>query len=111
MDITQHELGDGLAILRLVGKVNMVSAPLLRHCISTAVAEGWTRLAVDLSRVDFLDSSGLGALINGLKTARLAGGDLRISGPNEQVRLVLQLTNLDGLLIIVDRAETAFADG
>ena len=111
MDITQHELGEGKAVLRLVGKLNMVSAAFLRDFIATAVAEGCSWLTIDLSRVDFLDSSGLGALINGLKTARLAGGDLRILGPNTQVKLVLQLTNLDSLLTTVDQAETAFAHG
>ena len=108
MDITRNEYGSGVAILRLVGKLNMVAATTLRDYIGVAVAEDQIWLTLDLTRVDFLDSSGLGALINGLKTARLAGGDLRIIGPNEQVKLVLKLTNLNTLLITVDSAEEAF---
>jgi len=45
-----------------------------------------------------VDSSGLGALIGGLKTARQADGDLRIAAPTEQVATVLGLTNLDRVL-------------
>ena len=111
MDITLNEHGGGVATLRLVGKLNVVAANTLRDYIAVAVAEDQIWLTIDLTRVDFLDSSGLGALINGFKTARLAGGDLRIIGPNEQVRLVLKLTNLDTLLITVDSAEEAFTHG
>ena len=111
MEITRNELGGGVAVLRLVGKLNIVSASTLRDFVRVAIAEDQIWLTVDMTRVDFLDSSGLGALINGLKSARLAGGDLRIIGPNEQVRLVLNLTNLDTLLVTVDRAEEAFAHG
>ena len=111
MDITLNEHGGGVATLQLVGKLNVVAANTLRDYLAVAVAEGQIWLTIDLTRVDFLDSSGLGALINGLKTARLAGGDLRIFGPNEQVRLVLKLTNLNTLLITVDSAEEAFTHG
>jgi anti-sigma B factor antagonist len=45
-----------------------------------------------------MDSSGLGALISGLKTARQAGGDLRIAGAGPQVEAVLDLTNLKRVL-------------
>jgi anti-sigma B factor antagonist len=45
-----------------------------------------------------IDSSGLGALIGGLKQGRQAGGDLRIAGAPERVRMVLSLTNLDRVL-------------
>jgi anti-sigma B factor antagonist len=45
-----------------------------------------------------MDSSGLAALISGLKTARLAGGDLRIARANEQIRSLLKITNLDHVL-------------
>ena len=92
MEITVHNLDDGVAVLHLAGRLNMVSANDLRGAVQHAVASGRTRIAVDLSGVDFLDSSGLGALIGGVKTTRQAGGELRIAAPTEQVRLVLQLT-------------------
>ncbi len=111
MDVTRKDLGGGVAILRLDGKLNMTTASCLRDHVGTALEDGQTRLTVDMSKIDFMDSSGLGALINGLKAARQAGGDLKIFGPNEQVQLVLRLTNLNNLLTTVDQAETAFANG
>jgi anti-sigma B factor antagonist len=55
-----------------------------------------------------MDSSGLGALIAGLKSARQAGGDLRLARPNEQVRTVLSLTNLDRVLRARDTVDGAY---
>jgi anti-sigma B factor antagonist len=100
---------DGVAVLKLTGKLNMVSAPTIREGVASLVAHGSTRVVVDLAGVDFLDSSGLGALISGLKSTRQAGGDLRIASPGEQVRLVLRLTNMERVLIPYESPEEAFA--
>lgn len=51
-----------------------------------------------LNLLDFIDSSGLGALVAGLKKTRQAAGDLRIAGANEQALMVLGLTNLDRVM-------------
>jgi anti-sigma B factor antagonist len=110
MEITLQEIGGGIAVLHPVGRLNMVSASRLRDSVAAAVARGDTRIAIDLSEVDFMDSSGLGAIIGALKTVRQEGGDLRIAAPSWQVQLVLQLTNMDRVLIAHDNAETAFAD-
>jgi anti-anti-sigma factor len=109
MKITQHELTNGVIVLELVGRLNMVSTSLLRETVHTVVDHGSARIAIDLSNVDFVDSSGLGALVSGLKTARQAGGDLRIAGVNDQVRLVLSLTNLERVLTPYDSVEDTYA--
>ena len=109
MEYTVKDLGGGVAVLHLDGRLNMVSAARLREAVTSTVAQGHTRIAVDLAGVDFMDSSGLGALISGLKTTRQAGGDLRIAAPSEQVKLVLQLTNMERVLLAHERAETAFS--
>jgi anti-sigma B factor antagonist len=108
MQITVTDAGNGIAVASLDGRLNMASAGRLREAVNTAVAGGHNRIAVDLTNVEFMDSSGLGALVNGLKTAREAGGDLRIAAPNEQVRLVLQLTNMERFLTMVPDAANAF---
>jgi anti-sigma B factor antagonist len=111
VEIKVEDIGAGVAVLRLDGKLNMVSAVHFRDAVNSSVSEGFTRLSVDLKGVDFIDSSGLGALISGLKATRMAGGDLRIAAPTTQVQLVLQLTNMDRVLMAYEDAETAFAHG
>lgn len=90
------------------GRLNMVAAPGLRAQLHDLVAGGSTRIVVDLSGTEFIDSSGLGALVSGLKTARQAGGDLRIATPSQQVEAVLELTNLNRVLRSYPSADAAF---
>ncbi len=97
-------------VVQPTGRLNMVAAPRLREQLRDLVDSGSRRLVVDLSTTDFVDSSGLGALISGLKSARQAGGDLRIAAPNAQVRSVLSLTRLDRVLTAYESAESAFDD-
>lgn len=110
MEITVERRDDGLAVVHPAGRLNMVTAGDLRELIASTITAENAHVVVDLSAVSFIDSSGLGALINGLKSAREAGGDLRIAAPNDQVRLVLQLTNLERVLTPYDTIDAAFAD-
>ena len=63
-----------------------------------------------MAETTFLDSSGLGALIGGLKSARQAGGDLRIARPTPAVYTVFELTNLDRVLRARETVDGAFDD-
>lgn len=98
----------GAVVLRPEGRLNMVVAPELREQLHSLVRSGNTKLVVDLSGVDSIDSSGLGALISGLKAARQSGGDLRIAAPGEQATAVLELTNLNRVLKSYESADSAF---
>ena len=97
MEIEKETRGSA-AVLRPQGRLNMIAAGDVRQSISDVVSEGAPRVVVDLGGTTFMDSSGLGALVAGLKTARQAGGDLRIARPSDQALLVLRLTNLDRVL-------------
>jgi anti-sigma B factor antagonist len=88
----------GATVIECDGRLNMVAAPRLRTLLEDTVNEGQQRVVLDLSHTVFVDSSGLGALVAGLKTARRAGGDLRIAAAGQQVLTVLGLTNLDRVL-------------
>ncbi|MGC1209003.1 MAG: STAS domain-containing protein [Ornithinimicrobium sp.] len=88
----------GTTVIQCEGRLNMVAAPRLRALLEETVGAGQSRVVLDLARTAFVDSSGLGAMIAGLKTARQAGGDLRIAAAVDQVQTVLGLTNLDRVL-------------
>lgn len=100
----------GTLVIRPQGRLNMVAAPRLRKELHALVDKGNNRIVVDLSGTEFIDSSGLGALISGLKAARQAGGDLRIAAPTRQVSTVLELTNLNRVLRSHETADGAFDD-
>jgi anti-sigma B factor antagonist len=101
---------DGIGVVTPHGRLNMVSARQLKEVLSELVGAGTVRIVVDLGETIFLDSSGLGALIGGLKSARQAGGDLRIARVSPAVMTVFELTNLDRVLRARESVEAAFDD-
>lgn len=107
---TTHTTDSGAVVIRPEGRLNMVAAPALRKQLHALVDSGNPRLVVDLGGTEFIDSSGLGALISGLKVARQAGGDLRIAAPTAQIVEVLKLTNLNKVLRSHQSADGAFDD-
>lgn len=92
------------------GRLNMIAAPRLRYVVSDVVAAGDRHIVVNMAGTDFMDSSGLGALIGCLKMARQAGGDLRIANIQPQVRMVLELTSMQRVFTPYGSVEAAFSD-
>jgi anti-sigma B factor antagonist len=90
--------GERVTVVSPRGRLDMASAPAFRDQMRDLVSTGSSCLVVDLANVTFVDSSGLGAVIGGLRLARQAGGDLRIACPTDQVRMVLDITSLDRVL-------------
>jgi anti-sigma B factor antagonist len=113
--VTDFSISDpvpGSAVIAVAGPLNVVSARGLRDAVAEAVGRGPNpRIVIDLSGVPSIDSSGLGALIGGLKAARAAGGDLRIAAANQQVITVLELTNLNRVLRPYASVEDGLAGG
>lgn len=109
-DFPTHSVEPDVTVIVPAGRLNLVTAPDLRHQLQMLVDAGKTRIVVDLAGVESIDSSGLGALISGIKAARQGGGDLRVTAPGEQVIAVLELSNLDRVLQVYDSAESAFSE-
>ena len=109
MEVIVDSQPGGIGVVRPIGRLDLLTAAEARQHFAQAIAAGSRRLIVDLAEVLFIDSSGLAALISGLKTARLAGGDLRIARPNDQARLLFELTRLDQVLRLYPTVEEALA--
>jgi anti-sigma B factor antagonist len=105
-DVTTTDRGIGVIVPQ--GRLNMVSARRFKDVVTELVGAGTSRVVVDLAQTTFLDSSGLGAIIAGLKACRQAGGDLRIARPTAEVLMVFELTNMDKVLRPRDDVGTAF---
>ena len=87
-------LTDSAAVIELVGDVDSFSAHQLQEAISDLLASGQHRILVNLSRVEYIDSSGLGTLVGGLHKAREHHGELSITEASPRVRKVLAVTGL-----------------
>ena len=110
IEFETHTRPDGVGVVAPRGRLTMASARQMREILTGLVEHGTTRIVVDMEGTTFLDSSGLGALIAGLKSARQAGGDLRIARPTAAVVTVFELTNLDKVLRPRDSVDGAFDD-
>jgi anti-anti-sigma factor len=86
--------------LQLSGDLDVHTAPGLRDRLVGLVAEGAVDLIVDLGEVAFIDSTGIGVLIGGLKRCRARDGDLRLRVPNDELLAVFRATGLDALFVI-----------
>lgn len=89
------------------GEVDLYTAPRLKEELSGLIQEGRSRIVVDLSGVEFLDSTGLGVLIGSLKRCREGDGELVLAGPNETTEKVLRITGLDKVFTIHGTADEA----
>jgi anti-sigma B factor antagonist len=82
------------AVLQVTGEVDVYFAPMLRERIRELAAKGAVHLIADLSQVDFLDSTGLGVLVGGLKRLREDGGSLALVITAPRILRIFQITGL-----------------
>jgi anti-sigma B factor antagonist len=82
------------AILQVTGEVDVYTAPMLRERIRELAAKGAVHLIADLGQVDFLDSTGLGVLVGGLKRLREDGGSLALVITAPRLLRIFQITGL-----------------
>ena len=81
--------------LDLEGEVDVYTAPVLRQAILDQVEGGVKHLLINLTRVEYLDSTGLGILIGGVKRLKEQGGSLRLVGPSARIQRIFEITGLN----------------
>jgi anti-sigma B factor antagonist len=94
MELSSRASGN-VTILDLAGRLESGSAQSLTGWLAHSLAEASPQLLVTLDRVTFIDSTGLSALVQALKRCRERNGELRISGLQQPVRIIFELTRLD----------------
>lgn len=95
LTVTPRRVDDNTQALDLEGEVDVYTAPLLRQEIMDQVDAGVKNLLVNLSKVEYLDSTGLGILIGGVKRLKEQGGSLRLVGPSARITRIFEITGLN----------------
>src|SRR5256886_337135 len=106
LDVTER---NGFTILAVRGEVDVYTAPRFRERLIELVSEGKHRIVVDLEAVDFLDSTGLGVLVGGLKRLRSHDGDMILVCTQPRILKVFEITGLTKVFSIHDSVESATA--
>jgi anti-sigma B factor antagonist len=81
------------------------AGPRLAEMVSDSVEEGIKVLVIDLEKVRYISSSGLGLLITLLTKMRNAGGELYLTAPSEHVKKLLIITKLNGIFKVFDSVD------
>jgi anti-sigma B factor antagonist len=95
IDIDEQHPSADAAQLRVSGRVNIHTSPTLRNRLKPLLSDGMRRVSVALDGVDFMDSSGIATLVEGLQWSRATGGEFVLTGLSETVRDVFTLAKLD----------------
>jgi anti-sigma B factor antagonist len=96
-------------VLEVKGEVDIYTAPKLRERMIELIEAGSTRIVVDLEGVEFMDSTGLGSLVSGLKRVREADGQMSLVCTRDPVLKILTITGLDKVFPIRASVEEATA--
>ena len=99
----------GASVIVVSGEIDVHTAPELKERLSTLVEHGTYRLILDMEDVEFLDSTGLGALISGLKRVRAHDGSIDIVCTHSRILRIFDITRLDHVFDIYDTVDDAQA--
>jgi anti-sigma B factor antagonist len=106
MAIALDRIGDVTVAVVPMEELDASNAAEFKH-EAAPLLEGTTKLVFDLSRLRFVDSSGLGAFISCLRKLNAKGGDLKLCGMSKQVRAVFELVRMHRIFDIYGTKEEA----
>jgi anti-sigma B factor antagonist len=110
LTVETRNVQESVAVIALGGEVDVYTSPRLKQEMVDLLNKGITRLVIDLSAVEYLDSTGLGVLIGGLKRARERDGDLRLICDNLRILRIFEITGLTKIFDIY-RSEADALEG
>jgi anti-sigma B factor antagonist len=102
-------VGADCAVLRASGEIDVYTAPQLREHVIKLLADGARHVTADLREVDFLDSTGLGALVGSLKRLREQDGSLTLVTAADKILTIFRLTGLDRVFAFYSSVPEAIA--
>ena len=104
-----HYNKDGIEVIDVGGEIDIYTAPRLRELLIDLVSTNSYQLIVNLERVEFLDSTGLGVLVGGLKRVRAHGGSLDLVCTQERILKIFRITGLTKVFAIHETVGQAIA--
>jgi anti-sigma B factor antagonist len=104
-----HYNKDGIEVVDVEGEIDVYTAPRLRELLIDLVNKNNYQLVVNMEKVEFLDSTGLGVLVGGLKRVRAHDGSLDLVCTQERILKIFRITGLTKVFGIHDTVDLAIA--
>jgi len=108
-DLTEEPLDDHSVVIKVAGEIHATTAPEFSERLNEAIAGGKTGVILDLTSVDFIDSTGLSVLLNGLRRVTRVRGAMVLACANPTVLRLFEITKLDSTFDIVPSCDEAIA--
>ena len=102
-----HHVRDGIEVIDVQGEIDMYTAPRLRELLIDLISRGSYQLVVNLDKVGFLDSTGLGVLVGGLRRVRTHDGSLDLVCTQPRILKILKVTGLTEVFGIYETVDQA----
>ena len=103
------ESKNGLTICRVEGDIDIACSPDLKKVFDKLISQKTPKIVIELSKVSYVDSSGLATLVGILKNMRSYGGKMRLAGMSPKIKSLFEITKLDKLFEIMASEEEAIA--
>jgi anti-sigma B factor antagonist len=107
LKVNDYPTEDGLTVIDVEGEIDVYTAPKLREKLIDLVNKGNFHLLVNMEKVEFLDSTGLGVLVGGLKRVRAHDGSLELVCTQERILKIFRITGLTKVFGIFDSVDDA----
>ena len=104
-----HYSKDGIEVVDVEGEIDVYTAPRLRELLIDLVNKNNYQLVVNMEKVEFLDSTGLGVLVGGLKRVRAHDGSLDLVCTQERILKIFRITGLTKVFRIYQTVDQAIA--
>ena len=104
-----HYARDGIEVIDVQGEIDIYTAPRLRELLINLVSEGNYQLVVNLGKVGFLDSTGLGVLAGGLRRVRAHDGSLELVCTQQPILKIFRITGLTEVFGVYQTVDQAIA--
>ena len=103
------EIKNGLTVCSVDGEIDINSSPDIKKAFDKVLSKKTPRIIVNLSKVTYVDSSGLATLVGILKNMRSYGGRMRLAGMSPKIKSLFEITKLDKLFDIMASEEEAIS--
>jgi anti-sigma B factor antagonist len=102
----KHEISEqqGASVVAFTGEVDLESSPAAREILLKCL-ESTSKVIVDLSKVSYIDSSGVASLVEALQAAKKNGSQFALAAVSEPTRRVLELARLDKVFTLYDSVD------
>jgi len=100
---------DGVPVLDVVGEIDIYTTPQFKEAVSAAIDENKPAIIINMAQVTYMDSSGFGTLLSATKRLRPLDGALYLTGCNDSIQRMLQITRLNTIFGVYTTEDEALA--